>query len=366
MKSICILTTVHRHDDVRIYYREAKSLAKAGYQVTLCCPDYAGKDEFGVRFRKLELPKGRFGRMYSAPKAALKAALEEEFDLYHIHDPELLPAALKLKRRGKRVVYDSHEDVPRQILGKDWLPEWSRKPISRWFERYEQKVTRQLDGVIGATEIIAKRFPGGIPVRNFPDPEEFFPDGPPPYEKRRRAAVYAGSITQLRGIHQMVKAAGQVGVPLILAGEFENPALRHDITLLPGFCQVEERGRLSRDGVASAMGEARMGLVVLFPTQSYRESLPIKLFEYMLCGLPVIASDFPLWRELTGKSCALFVDPQKVEEIAGAMTFLLENPDRAKKMGEAGRKLALQKYCWRSEEKRLLSLYRKLLGEGEE
>ena len=84
----------------------------------------------------------------------------------------------------------------------------------------------------------------------------------------------------------------------------------------------------------------------------------------IICGLPVIASDFPLWRELTGKSCALFVDPQKVEEIAGAMTFLLENPDRAKAMGEAGRKLALKKYCWQSEEKRLLTLYRKLL-EGE-
>lgn len=364
MKSICILTTVHRHDDVRIYHRQALSLAKAGYRVTLCCPDYEGKDEYGVRFHRLELPGGRFGRMWKASPTALKAALAEEYDLYHIHDPELLPAALQLKKRGKRVIYDAHEDVPRQILGKDWLPEWSRKPLSRRFERYEQKAARRLDGVIGATEIIAGRFPGGVAVQNFPDPQEFFPQGPPPYEKRRRAAVYAGSITQLRGIHQMVKAAGQAGVPLILAGEFENPALRHDITLLPGFDQVEERGKLSRDGVAKAMGEARMGLVVLFPTQSYQESLPIKLFEYMLCGLPVIASDFPLWRELTGKSCALFVDPQKVEEIAGAMTFLLENPDRAKAMGEAGRKLALKKYCWQSEEKRLLTLYRKLL-EGE-
>lgn len=222
--------------------------------------------------------------MWKASPTALKAALTEEYDLYHVHDPELLPAALKLKKRGKRVIYDAHEDVPRQILGKDWLPEWSRKPLARRFERYEQKVARRLDGVIGATEIIAGRFPGGVAVRNFPDPQEFFPQGLPPYEKRRRAAVYAGSITQLRGIHQMVKAAGQAGVPLILAGEFENPALRHDITLLPGFDQVEERGKLSRDGVAKAMGEARIGLVVLFPTQSYQESLPIKLFEYMLCG----------------------------------------------------------------------------------
>ena len=116
MKSICILTTVHRHDDVRIYYRQALSLAKAGYRVTLCCPDYEGKDEYGVRFCKLELPGGRFGRMWKASPTALKAALTEEYDLYHVHDPELLPAALKLKKRAHISAFFYPSPIQKQIM----------------------------------------------------------------------------------------------------------------------------------------------------------------------------------------------------------------------------------------------------------
>ena len=363
MKSICIITTVHPHDDVRIYHREAKSLAKAGYQVTLYCPDCEGKDALGIRFRKLSLPKGRLGRMAMGTKAVLKAMKGEGYDLYHIHDPELLPLARRLKGKGKKVVYDVHEDVPRQILGKDWLPEWSRKSISRWFERYENQTAQKLDGIVCATPRIAQRFPGGIAVCNYPDLQEFFPEGAPEYAKREKAAVYAGSISEIRGIHQMVKAAGQAKIPLFLAGEYETAALRHEIMGLSGYEQVHELGKLSRQGIAQLLGKTRMGLVVLFPTQSYRESIPIKLFEYMLCGLPVIASDFPHWRELAGEACALYVDPLNAGEIAQAMTFLLEHPDRAKAMGEAGRKRVQEKYTWQSQEKRLLRQYQKILGE---
>lgn len=362
-EKICIVTTVHPHGDVRIFHKEAKQLARAGYEVVLLSPDFSGEGE-GVRFRALQLPKKRLWRMVRGWRIALTAALLEDAALYHFHDPELLPMGVALHRRGKRVIYDVHEDLPRQILGKAWLPEYLRPPLSKLAQRRENRMAGILDGVVVATETIGKRFPGSVLLRNYPDGEEFAPllaGDFTPYLQREALACYIGAISQVRGISQMVEALPGTGVRLQLAGAFESPILRRTVERLPDYGQVDYLGVLDRGEVLALLSRCRMGLLLLQPLESYRESLPIKLFEYMLAGLPVIASDFPLWRELAGPE-ALYVDPRDPAAIGGAIRFLLENPDRAKAMGEAGQKRARERYLLTGEVGRLLKLYEKLLA----
>ena len=106
-----------------------------------------------------------------------------------------------------------------------------------------------------------------------------------------------------------------------------------------------------------------IGLVTLAPRPNYLESYPTKLFEYMASGVPVVASDFPLWRKIVEDAgCGLLVDPQKPEAIAKAMDWLFEHPNQAADMGAAGRRAAHRTYNWQSEADKLLALYEKMEG----
>jgi glycosyltransferase involved in cell wall biosynthesis len=88
------------------------------------------------------------------------------------------------------------------------------------------------------------------------------------------------------------------------------------------------------------------------------DAQPNKMFEYMSAGLPLIASDFPLWREIVeGNDCGVCVDPADPAAIAEAIDRLVENPDLARRMGENGQRAVHERYNWAIEEKKLLALY---------
>jgi hypothetical protein len=92
------------------------------------------------------------------PGGARARALALDADLYHLHDPELLFVALALKRRGGRVVFDAHEDVPRQILSKSYLPAAARGPVAAAVGMLERFACRRLDAVVAATPAIRDKF----------------------------------------------------------------------------------------------------------------------------------------------------------------------------------------------------------------
>jgi glycosyltransferase involved in cell wall biosynthesis len=361
------LTTVHPRDDIRIFQKECVSLARAGYEVIQVVGDGRGDAIVnGVRIVDIGAPPiGRIARMHRQPRRAWQTVLSLRPALVHFHDPELLPVGVNLVKHGIVSVYDAHEDVPRQVLTKQWIPLPLRKPLSWVFERYENSRVRRLAAVVAATPHIGQRFapvaPRSVVVANYPFLDELAPPSAP--VSREREVCYVGGIMRTRGIFEMVRAVARVpGIRLRLAGNFEDDALQQELRAEPGWAQVDYLGQIDREQVRSVLARASAGLVTLLPMPSYLDSLPIKMFEYMSAELPVIASDFPLWRDIVERhSCGLCVNPADPEAIAGAIRAIVNAPEKLQAMGRAGRTAVLAKFNWPQAERELLALYQELL-----
>jgi glycosyltransferase involved in cell wall biosynthesis len=356
------LTSRHPPDDVRIFHKECRSLARAGFDVHLVAPGAIEETRDGVALHGFEQPEGlRPLRIVRRLWRAWRAAGSLDPELCQIHEPELVPVALLLRRGGARVVYDVHEDALSELDYAE-RPGGGRRTGLRLFEAFAR---RRCDAFVTATPAIARLFPADrtIEVRNYPLLEEFTDVAPP--QRRGHDVVYVGGIiTRARGLREMVEAIAHVrddAARLVLMGEIGTPDLEQEARALPGWSRVEHLGFVGRAELAKRLAAARVGLVVLHPERGYLESLPIKLFEYMSAGLPVIASDFPYWRELLEPiDCAKLVDPLDPVAIAGAIDELLADPKSAEEMGRRGATAVRNGLNWQHEEAKLLDLYARL------
>lgn len=358
------LTSVHPPYDRRINVQCA-SLAEAGWTVSLVAKE--GRFEVpGVEHLTIPPQTTRLRRMLVSSWHVFRHAYKSGANVCHFHDPELLPVGMLLSLLGRRVVYDVHEDMPLQILNKPWLTPLVRRPIALATAFVEWVATRALfSAVVAATPPIARRFAKHktVTVQNFPEiaaPSDN-QTSIPPLAERPFSAVHIGNLDENRGVREIVQALGhaQSGAGgLILAGRFSSERFEAECRALPNWSQVEFRGWLDRKQISQALADAKVGLVTLAPIPNYIESYPTKLFEYMAAGIPVVASDFPLWRSIVdGAGCGLLVNPQDPAEIAKAIDWLIEHPKEAAKMGADGQRAALETYNWRGESAKLRSLY---------
>lgn len=357
---ICIMTSVHHYNDVRIYHKEAQTLRAQGHDVTILCPDFEGTDEHGIKFIKVNVPKSRVKRIFTAPIKFLKVARKINADCYHFHDPELIHTGLKLRHEAK-IVYDIHEDVPRQILTKPYLHKPIAKIFSKFVENYENNAASKFFSIVAAAPVIYDRMikqnKNTVMVCNYPKLEEFnnvVNDG----KAKENKVCYIGGITKIRGLFEMVDAVEDLDVKLCLAGEFESQSLKKQAQQRPGYRNVDYKGFLNREEVKDLLATSKAGLVTLYPTPTYVLSLPIKMFEYMIAEIPVIASDFPYWKDIVDDAnCGICVNPNDIEEIKAAIAYIVKNDDIAQEMGQNGRKMVLEKYNWDIEKIKLVSLY---------
>ena len=360
-------TTVHRRDDSRIFRKECRTLTET-FDISLIVADGLGdarKD--GVRIIDVGKDAGRGQRFLKASTRVARAVLREGIDVVHFHDPELIPLGLLLRMLGRKVVYDVHEDLPRDIMIKEYIPTALRTTISRVVAGLEWLGGRVFSGIVAATPTIAERFPKAktTVILNYPLLEEFAEQrDSTPYAERGNAFAYVGTLSEARGVIETVAATALTrNAQLLLAGAFNTEALREQAEQTPGWERVDYRGFVSRAEVERLLAASRAGMVTLLPTRTHLDSYPIKMFEYMAAGLPVIVSDFPLWRRiLDGIDCALWVDPGKPEDIARAMQWVLDNPGKAEAMGRAGREAVLTTLNWTSQGGRLVAFYRERLG----
>jgi hypothetical protein len=365
------LSSVHPAVDTRISVKECGALAAAGYDVVFVCQHEGDAVVNGVHIISVPKRHSRFARMLFGVWDVLRAGRKQGADVYHLHDAELLFAGLVLRFTGAAVIYDVHEDLPRQILAKSWMPRVLRRPVAFIAQSAEGLLARGMSRIVAATPLIARRFPADrtTTVQNFAMLDELRLDRPTPYVDRGPMFAYIGGIATIRGIFEMVAAVGlvapQLGARLTLAGLVGEDALLDKLKRTRGWNLVEYHGWRTREQVAAHLDAVRAGLLLIHPTENYVDSYPGKAFEYMAAGLPLIVSDFPLWRELFEEiECAIFVNPLDPQAIARAMTWVLENPDEAERMGARGRLAARTRFNWQAESAKLLHMYDALLPQS--
>lgn len=362
--NICHITTVHPRNDIRVFLKQCRSLADAGHNVSLICADGLGDEETGgVRIHDVGKTRSRIDRAMNATRRVGAMVRKMRPDYVHFHDPELIPLAACLGRSGMKVIYDVHENVPADIVTKEWIPYGLRGITARGMDLAEKAGSRYFHRVVTATPAIAKRFPASKTtlVQNFPFLSELDSASPAPYANRPPYFVYAGGITYERGFNEMMAAAEIAAtkeeVYLRLAGGLADPDRMQEM-IYSDLYPVSYKGILSRADMASMLSEARAGLVLFQPHQNHIDAQPNKLFEYMSAGLPVIASNFPLWREIIeGGQCGICVDPRNALSIADAMVWIIQNPGEAEKMGQRGKALVSEQYNWDTQIPALLSVY---------
>lgn len=363
------VTTVHPRYDIRIFHKECKSLANLGFNVHLVVGDGEGDERLdGVSFLDIGESSGRFKRFIVQSIKLFRLLRKENADLVHIHDPELLPLAFALSKCGIAVIYDAHEDVPRQILNKPWISKPLRSLLSKAYEFFENFVAKRLTAVVGATEVIGQRYcqigARAVVVNNYPMLSEFGKPPPNMFMSDLSQICYVGNITRERGIVELVAALEHLDdCTLVLAGRFTDSKLLADLKQMKGWTKVDYRGVLDRGEIVSVLHESKAGLVTLHDIPNYVVSMPIKMFEYMAAGCPVIASNFPLWKKILGDAdCGICVNPKDALAVAAVLQDLLANTTRRLEMGVNGRAAVEQRYNWERESTKLLSQYSEILG----
>ena len=364
MLKVCYFTS-KKSSDVRVFEKECSSLVNAGYEVYLLSPNAKDEVKNGVHILGFPFkPKGLLQRNFSLPKLIYKKALSIDADIYHFNDPSCLHYASKLKLRGKKVIFDCFEDHPLLLFEKKYIPYPLLYLISKVYTAYEYYYSKKFDGIISCYhwthERLKKACKNNELIFNFPvlkGLENKIDNNSKP------SICYAGLISKMWKIENIIGA-------LINLEDIQfNLAGHGDITYIEnmkkseGWKKVNFIGSIERDDVhRSIYAKSKIGMVLL-------DYIPLckgnvgnlsnnKFFEYMMAGLPIICTDFILWKEIVEvNNCGICVNPNNITEITEAIKYLIENPKIAKEMGDNGRKAIEKKYNWNVEEKKLLSIY---------
>ena len=369
LKKVVHLTSVHPPFDIRIFYKECRTLSRAGYEVVIIAPHDRDEVVDGIRIRAVRKPRNRRERLTYTAWKIIKAALEEDADLYQFHDPELLPWAKLLQVLGKKVIFDMHENYAKSMLTKHWVNPGMRRFLFLLYSFVEYLLLMKMP-VIYVEESYPKYSHIGpsTTVRNMPMLDEITNIRETKYSIPTvgyigDVSVERGTLTILKSL-QVLKEQG-VTVHWECIGDLDK---NHEMDVLRFIQQhhlegIRMRGYLPPMDGWRIISRCHVGLAVLLPLANYVESYPTKMFEYMALGLPVLVSNFRLYREVVERyRCGLTVDPEKPEELANAIRWLLEHAQESEKMGLRGIEATMSVFKWETEAQKLLDLYKSLLG----
>lgn len=368
LQSIAVISTVHDTYDTRIFYKQIASLRRH-YRVHYLSPCAGPPPEDWIV--PLHHSRSKLGRLKT--HLSLLARLPRiKADLYLLHDPELLPLGILLRCLGKRVVWDMHEDTYNDIKTKTYLAPLARALLSSTYRAVQWLGYRVLNGFILAEDKYADYFPAPrrtCVVHNYPLLDRLESQRGAP--QQRDTIVYIGSISTNRGVYQLLDIVERLAkripeVRLVLIGPFTDEALEASVrrqVLERGLQDnVDIRGRIKNVEAYPLIAQCRVGVALLLPEPNFAKSLPTKMFEYMALGLPVVVSDFPLWKEIVERHDAgAAVDPLDVQAAADAIHVMLSEPSRYERLS-ANACAAARLYSWETESRTLLDFLGRILA----
>ena len=364
------LTSVHVPFDTRIFQKECRTLAKKNYDVVLVAAHNGDQIVDDVVIRGVPKAGTRLQRMTLTAWRVVRTAWRENGSIFHIHDPELLPWGQFLRIAGKRVIYDMHENFPEALLTKFWLPPRLRGLLSRFFKGLESILIYKMP-VIFAEECYVPSYAWikkSVVVLNMPLHPQHDPAAAPKYDKP--TVGYIGSVTRERGLFTTLEALS-ILKRLGYSVDWECVGPLHGIDQSELAQDIEQevrngirfRGYMLPEEGQKLMARCQIGLAILKPVPNLIDKQNTKLFEYMALGLPIVVSDFPIFRDIVEKDrCGLCVNPEDPADVAKAIRWLIDNPREAEMMGRNGMDAVQRKYSWQTEAEKLQVFYRDLLA----
>ena len=359
------VTTVHKRYDTRIFLKQCISLSKnKNYDVNLLVADGIGYElKNSIKIHDIGKPYSRLTRILFFQFYIIIKIIKLKPKIIQFHDPELIFIGYILKIFNYKVLYDSHEDFPLQILGKPYLNRKVAKMLSFVVKFYEKFFLKRFDAIITVTDFISLKLKGinkkTIVVKNYPILNEFSYCN---FENKSNEICYVGAISKMRGIYELIKLLPKLNnVKLNLVGDFDSLEFKNMIQSLDGWKYVNYYGFLNRLEISNIFKRSKIGMVTMHPSINYIDALPVKMFEYMIAGLPIICTNIKLWESIvTQNNCGYSVDPFNQNDYLNKINKLINDNEKLSEFSKNGRLAVLEKYNWSLEEKKLLSLYGKL------
>lgn len=374
-KKICILTSSHGANDIRVFQKEAVSLSRSGlWDIHYVVPHERDEVKDGVYIWHIPQKRGRFQRLLLNPWRVFFRALKTKADVYHFHDPELMFFGWMLKLfTGSKIVYDIHEDLPGLIMNRQWIPlnTSGRRIASKLTKAFELFFVKRFSAIITADYELAHKCltvnKNTITLENFPILPEHLNGVEKKFENDTCTVVSFGGISPGRCVKQIVESIGIVAkdkkVKLILGGQNYFPDLLQELKQLPGWEHTTFVNKVSRDQMNEYMAKADISLVLFSDSPNHYTIKSNRFYETLNEGIPVITSNFKDWKEFSVKhQSSIAVNPADAADIASAITYMIEHPAEANQLGENGRNAVQEKFNWNKEALKLINLYKALLN----
>ncbi|OIJ11706.1 glycosyl transferase [Anaerobacillus alkalilacustris] len=367
-KTVVHISTVHNPEDPRIFHKECQTLKKAGFDVRfIVSTTEETKPNSDVKIIPLKKYKNKLSRMLFSTIEAYRKARKQKADYYHIHDPELLPVAWLLKTKRNVVIYDIHEDYETSIMQKEYLPKFLRKFIANAYKMVEQAFSKNLELCL-AEKYYKEKYPRGTCILNYPILNKTMMNRERKSTTIDSPLLYTGNLSVERGalIHATLPRIDERlfvyfygRCPQKLATKmYEIAGNKKEQLKLKGIDQYVPKKEIDD----AYMSQSWLAGIALFPpTEHYMRKELTKFFEYMSAGIPIVCSNFPVWKDFVEKySCGLVVDPYDENQIKKVIEYLRENPNEVKKMGNNGKKAVQSELNWEKEGEKLVVWYNEI------
>ncbi len=382
--------------DLRVE-NEVGSLQAAGHQVCVLCLSYGNKESYedykGAKIIRISLSlflKNKLRGLNNTPlnfypifwsKHIKKFILKNDIDVLHVHDLWMLNSAFFANKKFKLpVIADLHENFVEALNHYKYANSFPGNILiskERW-KRSEIEWCNKADYLITVIEEAVERYKSlGVPenkisvVPNYVNLEHFIPSEFDTSIIERFAesftVTYVGGFDLHRGIESTIKAIPLLkdkikNFKLVLVGHGKNFNELYELAK-----KLEVADYISFEGwqpvelLPSYIKASDVCLIPHLKTKHTDNTIPHKLFQYMLLEKPVVATNCnPIKRILEDTNAGIVYSSNNHEELAECLIKFNEHPDLRKEMGAAGKQAVLNKYNWDSAGKNLIALYNKV------